>query len=320
MSTVTNTEYGWEKRKCDRWLPVLLLVIALASRAYDLGTGPFQVDEYYTVYSAAERAQTLLNPASNALALVSFKLFGISEWSARLPAMILGTLSIPLFFLAWRQLLGRHAALIGALITLFSSWHLWHSQFSRYYAGVFFFGVLSYYLFHEALRRDDLRWLIAAGLSMTIGVLFHATSALVVVTCAVFALLVTVSEQLGRAGYSRRVARVFTVICSVGLAPALVVGWWIMVVWRTVGQSAYGPAGVVLQIAKYVQFPISTAAAIGLILLLRRNRATGLFFLLAIGVPTTALVFGSGFMSVRRTTSSTRFLWFSAWLVTPAPW
>ena len=135
---------------------LILLLLAIATRGWGLAEGSFRVDEYYTVYKAEQRATSLFNPAYNVLALVSFRMFGVSEFSARLPAMLLGVLAIPLLFAMWRGVLGRFAATVAALVTLMSSWHLWHSQFARHYAGTFLFGAVAYYLLFQSVRRGSL--------------------------------------------------------------------------------------------------------------------------------------------------------------------
>ena len=107
----------------------------------------FEGDELFTILHADERSRRLLNPLYYGLTVLSFKLFGFSEWAARAPAAVLGAFAPPVLYLAFQSILGRMGGIILALITLLSAWHLDYSQFSRFYSGVFLFGGLAYLLF-----------------------------------------------------------------------------------------------------------------------------------------------------------------------------
>ena len=156
------------KREWDLAILTGLTLLALATRSYGIAEWDLVQDEVFTVTRAAERYTSLRNPAYYVLVMGSFKLFGVSEWAARLPAMLLGILSVPVFYVTCRSVLGRNVALIGALLIIFSSWHLWYSQFSRFYAGVFLFGLLSYFLYYKAIRLGNpgyLAWAMLASMS-----------------------------------------------------------------------------------------------------------------------------------------------------------
>lgn len=85
--------------------------------------------------------------------------------------MLLGMLSVPVFSVTRRDFIGRNAALVGSLLIIFNAWHLWYSQYSRFYTGAILFGSLSYYLFYQALLRDDLRRLSGVLITVAVGFL-----------------------------------------------------------------------------------------------------------------------------------------------------
>jgi len=295
----TNLRIKWEKRE----LAILagLTLFAIITRVYGIWEWHYVGDEYYTVYTAAERYKSGLNPAYHTLALGSFKLFGINEWSLRLPAVVLGILSVPIFYITWRSLFGHTTALVGALLIMFSSWHLWHSQWGRFYTGVFLFGSLSYFLYLKAVRSgkwSHLLWTLLANLG---AVLFHATAVMVPATCALFSLVVLVSSQHNKwSDYSRQVAAVYLGLCGTLALITLPYFWNIADVWYGIDQTwGYGPFQQALQITKYVQIPIAVSALLGLILLLRQDLPSGIFFSIGIVVPTLALLMGSAFVAIR---------------------
>ena len=61
------------------------------------------------------------------------ELFGTGEFALRLLPAILGILTVPLLYLAFRKAAGERAAFWGALLLALSPWHLFWSQNARYY-------------------------------------------------------------------------------------------------------------------------------------------------------------------------------------------
>ncbi len=285
---------GIRKREWDLAILTALTLIALATRVYGISEWDLVQDEIFTVLHAAERYTSVRNPAYYALVMGSFQLFGVSELSARLPAMLLGTLSVPVFYVTCRSVLGRNVALIGALFIIFSSWHLWYSQFSRFYTGVFLFGSLSYFLYYKAIRLDSPRHLAWAILCNMAGILFHVTSVMVPASCALFSLIVLLSKRAAESGYSRRIARIHLAVCLAGGLIAAPFFWQITEGWHGARQAwGYGPVELMLQMTKRVQIPIVRIALLGVIFLLRKNVLKAVFFAVGTGVPVVVLLIGS---------------------------
>ena len=269
------------------WISLLLLtLLAVVTRVYGIWEWSYDGDEYTTVVNASERARSLINPAYYQLELGSFALFGISEWSARLPATILGIASIPLFYWQWRNVVGRHAALLGGLLIVASSWHLWYSQFARFYSGVFLFASLAWYHWYRAVTLDSVRQLVIALICMLAGCLFHATFVMVPVSCALFALL-TRFGAVDSSAYSRRIAAIYLMT---GIVACLAVSpFFLKLLTGRAGSdaAAWGdlPAEMVLQIVRRVQIPVAVAALLGLLLLARTERGKALYFAIGIALP-----------------------------------
>ena len=134
-------------------IPILifLTLIAAATRFIDLGALGFYGDEETSSLAARSLAQggDMAMPSGmpylraipqtlvNAL---SAKIFGTeNEISYRLPAALLGTLTIPLLFLFARTLVGNTTALVAALLLALSEWHIITSREARMYAPFLFF-------------------------------------------------------------------------------------------------------------------------------------------------------------------------------------
>ena len=216
LSTVSRWLYT------QTWLFTgLLLVIILLGfglRLKGLGTMDFLEDEFQVIEAAYGYLQSgtfyrwewLANGISNnyydrawphtLMITESFRWFGLSEWSARLPSLIFGTLLIPLAYF-----LGKHAtdrkviALMLAAIVAFSPKMIFLSQYARMYVvfiPVFLIG--SYLLFSGLEKKSpwrsnnvplarwimryfdfDYRYLITAAIVLYFSFLIHISTLLI---------------------------------------------------------------------------------------------------------------------------------------------
>ena len=189
-----------------------LVFIAIITRLYNFWEWPFVGDEYYTVEHSLMGLFNPARPAYYVLTALMFKIFGVSEWSARLPAIGFAIISIPVFFYLAKRFLGTGTALYGALFIIFSEWHLYYSQFSRYYSAVFLFAVLSYFIYYEAIRTGKLKLLFYALFCNGLGILFHATSVVVPISCALFSALVLILKYDEFGPDTKRIAKIHLVI------------------------------------------------------------------------------------------------------------
>lgn len=286
-------------RNREVWIIIGLTVLAFMTRGYGLSEWALFGDEIPTVIYAEERATSWVNPAYYVLVLGSFELFGVSEWSARLPSMLLGVVSIPVFYVTWRRVFGNNIAFIGALIIVFSSWHLWQSQFSRFYSGVFLFGSLSFFFYYRAIQLDSMRYLIWAVLTNAIGCLFHVTAVMVVGACGLFSLLVLLWKERSEKGYSKRIAGAYLGLYALLALIALPFLWGIAEHRATSGEAVWGdePAEMILQLARRTQLPVALTAFFGLILLFQQHLSKAIYLAVGIAVAVSFLLLTSGFMN-----------------------
>lgn len=77
------------------------------------------------------------------LGSISIRIFDESPWSARLPALLFGTATIPAFFALAVTVAKRREALFATLFLTLSYHHVWFSQNARGYTAMIFFTVLS---------------------------------------------------------------------------------------------------------------------------------------------------------------------------------
>src|SRR5262249_43603501 len=143
---------------------VLILIVALGLRLYQLGRANFWIDEVSSIEVAAQPFRDIVlnyrpghHPWRGAeqapLALVVMHFFlspEVSAASARLPSALIGTLSVLALFWFTRRLLSTGVALLAALLLALSPLHVWYSQEARWYAQWLLLTILSYWALLKA--------------------------------------------------------------------------------------------------------------------------------------------------------------------------
>lgn len=163
----------------------LLTVLAAVPRLVNLDRLSFYADEDLSALASHSVAQggggrlpsgfeyRRARPFTEVMAL-SERLFGQErEWVYRLPAAILGILSVPILFLFGRRVVGEGAAVVAALLLAFSDWHLGFSRQARMYAPLVFAVILGSWALWSWCRSG--RWReLAAGLGVAVlGAFLH---------------------------------------------------------------------------------------------------------------------------------------------------
>jgi uncharacterized membrane protein len=143
-----------------------ITLFAALLRFYKLGEWSFWIDEIYTInhalahFSSPQLVLDNVPPARNwipvsvILTAQVLKVWGVSEWNARVASVMIGVLSIPTLFFPVRRLLGDWVALISALLLAISPWHIFWSQNARFYTSLLLFYTLALFTFHFGLERN----------------------------------------------------------------------------------------------------------------------------------------------------------------------
>jgi hypothetical protein len=170
-----------------------LVLAGAALRTINLGEPAFCCDEFFDVFAgrswlAGDGFQVPGREYTRALAMAratgaSFAAFGESEWSARLPALIVGILTLPLIAACGRMFFGPVAAIVALGLLAISPHAIDVSRFARLYSPLTFLllgGATAVYAGLEgrghagpALRVSRAAWLAAGGLAILAGTHFH---------------------------------------------------------------------------------------------------------------------------------------------------
>ena len=145
----------------------LLILIGFYLRFNNLAHSSLFGDELLTAYAAIgimEHGSPVLplsgvytrSILNTGLIALSFKVFGISEFSAKLVSVIFGTLTIFLVYLMGVKVTNKRVAILAAAIITFSVWEIAWSQQCRMYAQFQFFYLFTAYLFYLGLDKTNI--------------------------------------------------------------------------------------------------------------------------------------------------------------------
>lgn len=170
MEKKTSTGRGSRNREII--IPILVLLIIVLSGFYvrthgltNLGLGFVEPIHIYATKSLLETGEPILPsgkkydralPFTYSVAL-SFKLFGINEFSARLPSVIFGTLSIILIFFIGKRFFGAKVGLVSALLLAFIPFEFIWSRTCRMYSMYQLFFLFGFFAFYKGFESEKAR-------------------------------------------------------------------------------------------------------------------------------------------------------------------
>lgn len=186
----------------DRLLPTLLVLAALL-RVPGMFSFPFDQDELYTVIESTRLFHSPLHPGIQARPLYFllqhvFLAVGpaTAPWLRILP-VVFGVLGVWATWAVARRLLGSVAAGAAAFLVAISPWHLYASDFARYYALLYLLATLAIGELLEASRDDRPARYLRGTLLLIIGTLTHPTFCFPFVGVALGLSLSTGTGQVG---------------------------------------------------------------------------------------------------------------------------
>lgn len=151
---------------------ISLAAVALSLRLPNLGKLGFWGDELYTVISVEailEHGYPLLPSGGIYLRYLPWLyidalfawLFGLSEFSLRLPFMLANLASIGMSYLLAKRLFGKTIGLITVVLLVFSGWEIEFSRHARMYAAFQFLYITGLYVFYRGFIDGSriARWL-----------------------------------------------------------------------------------------------------------------------------------------------------------------
>lgn len=118
---------------------------------------------------------------------VFYKIFGVGQFSSRIPSIIFGTLSILLIFLLTKEFFGKKAGIIAALLLATSPFHL-KFTISEMDVMASFFVLISIFLFVKAIKTENNLKFIISGIFLGLGILTKLYPLLFIPVLVIFGL------------------------------------------------------------------------------------------------------------------------------------
>jgi 4-amino-4-deoxy-L-arabinose transferase-like glycosyltransferase len=128
-------------------------------------------------------------PAMSVALALSFKLFGVGLWQARLPSYVARTGAIALVFLLGVRYAGLLAGLLAAVLLLSDNYLFVSGRTVRPEAMVTFFFILTLWLYHQARERKSLLFTLLASLAAAGAMAFHVIGAAAALSLGILLLL-----------------------------------------------------------------------------------------------------------------------------------
>ena len=168
---------------------LLLGVVAALLRFARLGAWSMWADEVATLRDAQDLSAVKAYPIGYALIGWFVRLFGDGEFAARFIPALVGTLSAPALYLAGRRLFSERAGIIAGALLALSSYHLFFSQFARYYTLVMLLGFGAMWCGYLAIEHNRRRDAALSVALLALAVLTHWSALLLAPALALCALL-----------------------------------------------------------------------------------------------------------------------------------
>ncbi|MHA1617567.1 MAG: ArnT family glycosyltransferase [Candidatus Njordarchaeales archaeon] len=151
------------------------IILALATRVTSLNEPGFTCDEITYVEAGIKYLKYFdfeynveHPPLAKYLIGLSVLALGTTEFSARLPIAILGTLTCLIVFFLAKELYDQYTALLSSILIALSTYHIAHSRVATLDVPLTFFYVLTILLFWKGLKN---RWyLLFSGIALGLAI------------------------------------------------------------------------------------------------------------------------------------------------------
>lgn len=226
--------------------------------------------------------------------------FGLDELGLRAGSFVLGGASLGVFAWGMLRFFGPTAALIATTLLAVSSWHIYFSQYARFYATAFFFCTVYAFALIGLLERPGRRWVALSGIAGACCLYAH-TYGILAVAAGLSAAFVLSLAQAG--GASRAWLRPIVASGAVTFVLALPAAWMLVKiapVWSGAQEWGYSPAHTAMGIVNNATLPVVLAAGLGLLGLRARGDWRAWLIAGVAVLPAVALAAASSRVSVRQ--------------------
>ncbi len=280
-------------------IAIAIITMTVGLRAYQLSEWSLSDDEYWSWRDsvAFPWARVRMRPLYFALNHFLVRQFiDMRELGLRLVPLVAGVAVVPTVYLLLRRLRSPLLAVSSASLVAVSAWHVYWSQFARYYTHVFLFSAVFAVCIVGALRERRSQWVWSAAISALLAVLAHPSALIVVGFGALLAaaLLVRRSNLSARRWPWLVAPLVLAAVAGARYLPLLQS-------WATYSESQCCHRGVdlLLSLANWMTAPVIVCALAGMVMwMLSADRRVGVFVTACALGPTAVFWILSQFMPI----------------------
>ncbi|MCC6298330.1 MAG: TIGR03663 family protein [Anaerolineales bacterium] len=183
-----NKSTSWLQRPIHPSLPAItneialfagIMILALVTRFYDLGARVMSHDEsLHTYYSwllyrgqGYQHTPMMHGPYQFHIIALSYFLFGVSDFTARIPAVLFSLATVWMVWY-WRRYLGTWGMIVAAFLMVISPYMLYYGRYVRNESFVGLSGILLLYSILRYIESGEKKYLFL----VTAATLLHFTS------------------------------------------------------------------------------------------------------------------------------------------------
>jgi len=160
-------------QKYWKYILSIILAYAIFLRFYKLWEQSFWIDEGFSSYTSlvSTNMQYYFHNLSQQL---SFWVFGISDWSARVPSVIFNIINIGIIWLIATSLFrNKYIAVISVLLFCFSAWEITWARQARFYTLLQLLFSINIYLLIQIYKNFSQKYLYFGIIFLYIWIIFH---------------------------------------------------------------------------------------------------------------------------------------------------
>ena len=181
---MTTEKRHWLERPIHPALPgitneiflfAIIILMTIITRFYNLETRVMSHDESLHTYfswlfyrgQGYQHSPMMHGPLQFHLLALSYFLFGVTDFTARIPAAVFSIATVSMIWY-WRRYLGKTGAIIAGFLTVISPYMLYYGRYVRNEAFAGFSGILMLFAILRYLENGNKRYLYLVALSLVI--------------------------------------------------------------------------------------------------------------------------------------------------------
>lgn len=191
---------GWSPRIRNLLLLATVFGIAALLRMFRLGMWALEGDEINTLRDSL--STTVLHGSKPLLFFLNHHLIGtwtrFDETTMRVLPALFGLAGVVAIYGVARALLSPRAGLLCALIVSFSAWHVYWSQYARYYSLVFLLSAIFPFVLYLGMRDRQPARIVVGVLVTILAILAHPSAGLLLGAFLVWVVVSMLADDAGR--------------------------------------------------------------------------------------------------------------------------